>query len=32
VSEIDALEIFRKTALTRYEELSDGEADETDDE
>ena len=32
VSEIDALEIFRKTALTRYEELSDGDADETDDE
>ena len=32
VSEIDALEIFRKTALTRYEELSDGDADETEDE
>ena len=32
VSEIDALEIFRKTALTRYEELSDGEADEAESE
>ena len=32
VSEIDALEIFRKTALTRYEELSDGEVDEAESE
>ena len=32
VSEIDALEIFRKAALTRYEELSDGEADEAESE
>ena len=32
VSEIDALEIFRKTALSRYEELSDGAADETEEE